>query len=74
MPKPEIPDEEKPAEYRKLGGMASIVLGGFLLLEHIYTWGGVDLDDFPFGHEWYGLGLIVFGFLLVARRGGEMIE
>ncbi len=73
MPKPEIPESEKPAEYRKLGGLSSIVLGSFLLAEHIYTWGGFDLDDFPFGHEWYGLGLIIFGVLLASRRKGKMI-
>lgn len=59
--------------YRKLGSLCSILLGTFLLSEHIWVWGGFDVDDLPFGHEWYGILLILGGILLSARKNGEYI-
>ena len=47
---------------RKLLGSVCIVSGGFLLLEHLFTFGHFDIE--VLGHEYYGLALIVFGFLL----------
>ena len=40
--------------------LSQIVLGSFLLIEHIYTWGGCDPT---FGHEWYGLILVITGII-----------
>ena len=36
--------------------------GGFLLLEHLFVFGCYDIE--VLGHEYYGLALIIFGFLL----------
>lgn len=49
--------------YRKLVSGGLIVLGGFLMLEHLFQYDGFDLLDF-IGHEYYGLGMIIVGFLL----------
>ena len=53
-------------EWKKLGSMSLIIIGAFLLLEHIYTYGFITLMDF-LGHEWFGIILIVAG-LLVANK------
>jgi uncharacterized membrane protein YfcA len=50
---------------RRLFGCALVVLGAFLLGEHIYHW-GFELYDI-IGHEWLGLLLIVLGILLTLR-------
>ena len=55
-------------EWKKLGSMSLIILGSFLLLEHIYTYGGIDLLDI-LGHEWFGIILIVLGVLFANRWG-----
>jgi len=47
---------------RKLLGGVCIVSGGFLLMEHLFTFGHFDIE--VLGHEYYGIALIVFGFLL----------
>ena len=44
-----------------LGGVC-IVSGGFLLMEHLFVFGRYDIE--VLGHEYYGLVLIIFGFLL----------
>ena len=49
--------------YKKLVSGGMIVVGGFLLLEHLFQYGGFDLLDF-IGHEYYGLALIGAAFLL----------
>ena len=49
--------------YRKLTSGLLIVGGAFLMLEHLFTYGGFDLLDF-IGHEYYGFGMIIAGFLL----------
>lgn len=45
---------------KKLFGVCSIVTGGFLVGEHIWTWEEFSFFDF-IGHEWLGLILILFG-------------
>jgi len=57
-------------ETKKLIGMSSIILGSFLILEHIYTYGGIDLLDI-LGHEWLGIIFILIG-ILVANRWNNM--
>jgi len=47
---------------RKLLGGVCILSGGFLLLEHLFVFGCYDIE--VIGHEYYGLVLIIFGFLL----------
>lgn len=49
--------------YRRLLSMLLIVGGTSLMLEHLFRFEGFDLLDFA-GHEYYGLGLIVVGFLI----------
>ena len=49
--------------YKKLVSGGMIVLGSFLLLEHLFQYDGFDLLDF-IGHEYYGLAFIGAGFLL----------
>ena len=39
-----------------------IVGGSFLLMEHLFAFGGFDIE--LLGHEYYGIILIVIGFLL----------
>lgn len=48
--------------YKKLGSGLLIVGGGFLLLEHLFQFEGFDIE--LLGHEYYGIALIAFGFLL----------
>ena len=55
-------------EFKKLGSMSLIIVGVFLLLEHIYTYGGIDLWDI-LGHEWMGILLIFLGVLAANRWG-----
>lgn len=45
----------------RLTAGCSIVVGAFLLLEHLFTWGGFDPK---LGHEWYGLMFIVAGSIV----------
>ena len=49
--------------YKKLTSGLLIIGGSFLMLEHLFTFGGFDLLDF-IGHEYYGLAAIIVGFLL----------
>ena len=48
--------------YKKLISGLLIVGGGFLLLEHLFHFGGFDIE--LLGHEYYGIALIIAGFLL----------
>ena len=52
--------------YRKIVSGGMIVVGSFLMLEHLFQFDGFDIE--LLGHEYYGLGLIVFGFLLSLKR------
>ena len=40
---------------------AFVLVGAFLVLEHLGVWGGSDMT---FGHEWLGLILFVVGFII----------
>ena len=48
--------------FKKLSGGGLIVLGTYLLIEHILVWGQLDFWDF-FGHEWVGFILLIIGIL-----------
>lgn len=48
--------------YKKIVSGLLIVGGGFLILEHLFNFGGFDIE--LLGHEWYGLALILSGLLL----------
>lgn len=49
--------------HKKLASGLLIVGGTFLMLEHLFMYGRFDLLDFV-GHEYYGLGMIIIGFLI----------
>ncbi len=51
--------------YKKLGSGFLIVGGTFLLLEHLFKFGGFDIE--LLGHEIYGLLMICAGFLLSVK-------
>lgn len=55
------------AYMRKLLALVMLLVGGFLVGEHIVVWGGTDIYDI-IGHEWYGILLFIGGWLIVARR------
>lgn len=50
---------------RRLFGTASVVLGAFLLAEHIYRFGFEVYD--VIGHEYLGLLFILIGIVLTIR-------
>lgn len=49
--------------YKKLVSAGLIVLGSFLMLEHLFEFGGFDMLD-VIGHEYYALAMIGTGFML----------
>ncbi len=51
--------------YMKLIAGLLIVGGSFLLIEHLFTFGGFDIE--LLGHEYYGVGMILTGFLLMVK-------
>lgn len=54
-------------EWKKLGSMSLIVVGTFLILEHIYTYGYITLGDF-LGHEWFGIVLVILGLFFANKK------
>lgn len=48
--------------YKKLVSTCMILVGSFLIVEHIWTYGQLDVLDL-IGHEFYGIGLIIIAFL-----------
>ena len=67
-----IPTEENQKRlipyYKKLVSGVLLVSGSFLMIEHLFMFNGFDLLDFV-GHEYYGLGMIIIGFLLSMKWG-----
>jgi len=57
-------------EWKRLGSIITIGAGAFLIIEHIWTYGGIDLWDL-LGHEWIGILLIIAG-ILTANRWGRL--
>ena len=56
-------------EYCKKPISTVLIVGGAgLLMEHLFEFGGFDLLDFA-GHEYYGLAMILAGFLLSMKWG-----
>lgn len=53
--------------YRKLIGALLIIGGGSLMLEHLFNFGGFDIEIL--GHEFFGLAMIVIGYLLCMKWG-----
>lgn len=49
-------------EFKKLGSIFLVGGGSFLILEHIYTYGRINIFDI-LGHEWLGIVLIIAGIL-----------
>lgn len=54
-----------PYAKRIVGGML-ILSGAFLLLEHLFTFGGFDIE--LFGHEYLGIAMILSAFLMNVKR------
>lgn len=54
--------------YKRLASFVLILCGAGLMIEHLFTFGGFDLLDF-IGHEYYGLAMIILGFLLSMKWG-----
>ena len=52
--------------YRKLFSGSLIIVGSFLIMEHLFMYNGFDLLDF-IGHEYYGLGMIIAAFLICMK-------
>ncbi len=53
--------------YKKLISGLLIIGGCFLLLEHLFSFGGFDIE--LLGHEYYGIGMVISGFLLMLKWG-----
>lgn len=51
---------------KKLVGAMLIISGGFLLLEHLFTFNGYDIE--LFGHEYLGIAMILSAFLINIKR------
>ena len=51
--------------YRKLIGALLITGGGALMLEHLFQFDGFDVE--LLGHEFFGLVMIVIGYLLCLK-------
>ena len=51
----------KPYIKKMISGLL-IVGGSFLILEHLFSFSGFDIE--VIGHEWIGLGMIIIAFLL----------
>jgi len=51
--------------YKKLLSGLLIMGGCFLLMEHLFTFDGFDIE--LIGHEYYGAGMIILGFLLMIK-------
>lgn len=54
--------------YKKLTATCMILIGSFLIVEHIWTYGQTDLLDL-IGHEYYGLAFVLGGFILMLNWG-----
>ena len=48
--------------YKKLISALLIIGGSFLLLEHLFKFGGFDIE--LLGHEYYGIAMIAIAFLI----------
>ena len=59
---PEQKDRAYPY-YKRLITLVLIVGGSALMIEHLFQYGGFDVMDAA-GHEYYGLLMIIMGFLL----------
>ena len=53
--------------YKKLIGGLLIIGGSALMLEHLFNFGGFDIE--LIGHEFFGLAMIVIGYLLCMKWG-----
>ena len=72
MPKPKLDPAKKEGYYRVMATTITGIVGLFLVVEHCWSWGGVDVDD-PVGHETYGMIMIAIAYLISARRKGEWL-
>jgi len=54
--------------YKKLLSSCLLLIGAFLMMEHLWTFDGFDLFDW-IGHEYFGMAMIIAGFLLSMKWG-----
>ena len=54
-------------------GLISLLGGVMLILEHYFKWGALDLLDFPIGHEYTSLFMILLGFLLLSKQANKKL-
>lgn len=54
--------------YKKLVSSVLLLVGAFLMMEHLWTFDGYDLGDW-IGHEYFGMAMIIAGFLLSMKWG-----
>lgn len=55
-----------PKVIKKLASLLLIVGGCTLLIEHLYSYGGFDIE--LVGHEVYGLAMIILGIAISLKR------
>ena len=58
---------------KNLAGIIMILVGTFMLIEHIWTWSEVAFFDF-IGHEWFGIILIAIGMLINTNWSKERLS
>ena len=51
-------------------GLLMIIGASFLILEHYFKWGVLDLSDY-IGHEYTALGMFIIGFLLLSKQANN---
>jgi hypothetical protein len=71
LPGESVPEKQKwyrlNPYYKKLISTCMIIVGTFLIVEHIWTFGRLDLLDI-IGHEYHGLGLILAAFIWMTDK------
>ena len=60
-------------EWKKLSSISFILVGTFLIIEHIYTYGYITLGDF-LGHEWFGILAIISGILIANIKWNKKLH
>ena len=52
--------------YRKHLATIMFLISSYLMIEHIWSFGGIDLYDFV-GHEWYAIILFVISVIIAPK-------
>lgn len=54
-------------EAKRLGSLSLLIVGFFLVAEHIFTYGYISLRDI-LGHEWIGIILMILGLFFANKH------